>query len=252
MIKRWAKASCSNIRAGDSIPTVRGPERYVEWINSHLGFNPRSAYNSNALSEYILDDLRFASPKAIDALIRAENLVSLKNASVSTQVTVRNIDLVLYEKHKLPQISVQVSVEHKTVMTAHGKARKNRYGDIIAYCNHMHNHRRDCIVGATIVINTSELYENPDAFAKGLVRPKFNKDKVVRDTVNIFGGIPLRESPDDPNDTPEALAIIIVDYDGVNPAKLVTGDPGLSVDSPSHYDNFIKRLVGKYEDRFCQ
>ncbi|SRR6266545_5117318 len=230
---------------------MRGPERYVNWINKHLGFNPRSATNSNALSEYIIDDLCYASPKAIGELVSAQNLIPLKNASVATGVTVRNIDLVLYEKLALPRICVQLSVEHKTVMTAHGKARKNRYGDIIAYCNHMHNHRRECIAGATVVINTSEAYENPDAFAKGLVRPKF-KTQVVRDTVKIFEAIPLRESPEDPNDLPEALAVIVVNYDGINPAILVTGDVSPDPKSPAHYDNFIARLAAKYEDRFCQ
>lgn len=216
-----------------------------------MGFNPRGAANSNALSDYILDDLSRASPKGIGKLVRSETLVPLKNASVSTSVTVRNIDLVLYERPMLPRICVQLSVEHKTVMTSHGKARKNRYGDIIAYCNHMHNHRRDCVVGATVVINTSEAYENPDAFARGLERPRFKMEKVVRDTVKIFEDIPLRESPDDPNDLPEALTVIVVTYDGVNPASLVTTEvsPGLS--SPANYDNFIKRLAEKYEDRFC-
>jgi len=231
---------------------MRGPERYVEWINARLGFNPRAAKNSDALSEYVMDDLCVVSPNAIGVRVGSEDLVPLKNASVSTKVTVRNIDLVLYEKHLLPEISVQVSVEHKSLMTAHGKARKNRYGDIIAYCNHMHNHRRDCIVGATVVINTSELYENPDAFAKGLVRPKLKMDKVVRDTVKIFEGIPLRKSPEDPNDLPEALTVIVVDYDGVNPATLVTSDLSPNSASRAHYDNFIKRLVARFEDRFCQ
>ena len=198
-----------------------------------------------------MDDLSLASPKGIGKLIRTEDLVPLKNASVSTSVTVRNIDLVLYEKSMLPRICVQLSVEHKTVMTAHGKARKNRYGDIIAYCNHMHNHRRDCIVGATVVINTSEAYENPDAFARGLERPKFKMEKVVRDTVKIFEGVPLRESPDDPNDLPEALTVIVVNYDGVNPATLVTSEASPDHSSPANYDNFIKRLAAKYEDRFC-
>src|SRR6266496_621618 len=231
---------------------MRGPQLYVEWINTHLGFNPRSAANSNALSEYIIDDLTYVSPKVIGKLISTANLVPLKNASVSTSVTVRNIDLLFYERPILPMICVQLSVEHKTVMTAHGKARKNRYGDIIAYCNHMHNHRRDCIVGATVVINTSEAYENPDAFARGIERPRFKMEKVVKDTVKIFEGIPLRESPDDPNDLPEALAVIVVNYDGVNPASLVTSEASPGRSSPAHYDNFIKRLAAKYEDRFCQ
>ncbi len=216
-----------------------------------MGFNPRSQANSNALSDFIVDDLRIAS-RAINEQIDSQYLVPLKNASISTKVTIRNIDLVLYEKALLPRICVQLSVEHKTVMTAHGKARKNRYGDIIAYCNHMHNHRRDCIVGATVVINTSPLYENPDAFAHGLERPRFKMEKVVKDTIKIFTEIPLRESPNDPNDQPEALAAIVVDYDGVNPASLVTNELSPTKASHAYYDNFIKRLVSKFEARFCQ
>jgi hypothetical protein len=231
---------------------MNGPTRYVQWINDHLGFNPRAAANSNALSEYIIDDLRNVSPRAIRTLIDSGSLVPLKNASVATKVAVRNIDLVLYEHEALPVISVQVAVEHKTLMTSHGKARLNRYGDIIAYCNHMHNHRRECIVGATVVINTSENYENPDAFARGLERPKSKMDKVVRDTIKIFEKIPLRESHDEPNDSPEALAIIVVNYDGQNPAILVEDEATLRSESPVHYNNFIRRLAQKYEDRFCQ
>src|SRR5260370_473025 len=110
----------------------KATERYVQWINAHLGFNPRSQANSNALSDFI--------------------------------------------------------------------------------------------VGATVVINPSPLYENPDAFAHGLERPRFKMEKVVKDTVKVFTGIPLRESPNDPSDQPEALGVIVVDYDGVNLASLVTNE----------------------------
>jgi hypothetical protein len=116
----------------------------------------------------------------------------------------------------------------------------------------MHNHRRECVVGATVVINTSEAYENPDAFARGLDRPKFKMDKVARDTVKVFEKIPLRESPEEPNDSPEALAIIVVNYDGTNPATLVEGEAAPGAESRAHYNNFIRRLAQKYEDRFCQ
>jgi hypothetical protein len=137
-------------------------------------------------------------------------------------------------------------------MTAHGKARKNRYGDIIAYCNHMHNHRRDCVVGATVVINTSPIYENPDAFARGLERPTFKMEKVVKDTVRVFEGIPLRESPEEPNDQPEALTVIVVNYDGVHPASLVASELAPQKTSRVYYDNFITQLVATYESRFCE
>jgi hypothetical protein len=114
----------------------------------------------------------------------------------------------------------------------------------------MHNHRKDCIAGATVVINCSPAYENPDAFAKGLVRPKFDMRKVVADTAKIFTGIPLRSVADEPNDQPEALAVIIVDYDGKNPAKLVANDLAPQPGSPIHYESFIARVCDLYRQRF--
>jgi hypothetical protein len=222
---------------------LRAPEAYIAWINAHLGFNPRSQANSNALSDFVVADLRAASPE-IDAAIQSKTLLVVRNPGVRTKVAERSIDLVLRESAaKL----VCVAVEHKTIMTAHGKARKNRYGDIIAYCNHMHNHRKECVAGAIVIVNTSPLYENPDGFAKGLVRPKFNMDKVVADTARIFSQIPLRESPAEPNDQPEALAVIVMNYDGASSARL---EDCLPEESQIRYDAFIERIVHLYGERF--
>jgi len=135
-------------------------------------------------------------------------------------------------------------------MTAHGKARWNRYGDLIAYCNHVHNHRPDCIAAAIVVINCCPVYENPDAFAKGLVRPRFDMQKVVKDTVKVFADIPLRVSADDPNDQPEALAVIVVSYDGKNPAKLVADELSPQQGNRVHYETFLKTFCGLYAKRF--
>ena len=77
-------------------------------------------------------------------------------------------------------------------------------------------------------------------------------EKVVKDTIEIFESIPLRDTPDNPKELPEPLAVIVIDYDGVNPASLVQSDLAPGLISEAHYDNFIKRLAAKYEDRFCQ
>ena len=74
--------------------------------------------------------------------------------------------------------------------------------------------------------------------------------KVVKDTVKIFDDVPLRTSPDEPNDQPEALAVTVVDYDGKNPAKLVTGDLSPQPGSPIAYETFIKRICDLYQQRF--
>ena len=225
------------------------PESYVQWINAHLGFNPRSQANSDALADFVVADLMATCP-ALSAALKAGGLKPLKNPGVRTKVAERSIDLVICEGTKTPDISVRVSVENKTIMTAHGKARKNRYGDLIAYSNHMHNHNRKCVAGAIVVVNISPAYENPDAFAKGLLRPKFKMEKIVADTVKIFDNIPLRDTVDDPNEIPEALAVIVVDYDGVNTGKLVTGQVAPSLESHVNYSNFIQRICDLYGKRF--
>jgi len=169
---------------------------------------------------------------------------------VRTRVAGRNIDLVLYEADKGPLLSVRISVEHKTIMAAHGKARWNRYGDLIAYSNHAHNHRRDCIAGGIVAVNASGTYENPDSFARGLQRPKLRMEKVVADTVQIFADMPLRGAVEDPNDQLEAIAVIVVEYDGVKPAKLVAGPLAPQPDSLVHYDRFVLRISDLYVKRF--
>jgi hypothetical protein len=224
---------------------VPAPEAYIDWINAHLGFNPRSQANSNALSEFVVADLRRLCPPLRRAL-QSEQLRTSRNAKVWTKVACRNIDLVFNEGDS----ATKIAVEHKSIMAAHGKARWNRYGDIIAYCNHMHNHMREAIAAATVVVNCSGAYENPDAFARGLPRPRFDMQKVVADTVRIFANLPLRQLSDEPNDQPEAVLVIVVDYDGRNAAKLVTGELSPQPGSQVHYDSFIARICELYRERF--
>ena len=228
---------------------LSAPEAYVSWMNEHLGFNPRAQANSDALSNFVVADLRQACP-LLGTALDAGHVKTQRNAEVRTRVAGRNIDLVFHEADKGPLLSVRISVEHKTIMAAHGKARWNRYGDLIVYSNHTHNHRRDCVAGGIVVVNTSAAYENPDSFARGLQRPKLRLGKVVADTVKIFAGMPLRSAIEEPNDQLEGIAVIVVEYDGVNPAKLVRDSLAPPPDSPIHYGNFIRRISDLYVARF--
>ena len=228
---------------------MSAPKAYVGWINAHLGFNPRSQANSNALSDFVVADLS-EHCLALGTHLQAGKIAFAKNADVLTRVASRNVDLVLTEGPLVRGVRVRAAVENKTLMTAHGKARWNRYGDVIAYANHVHNHGRDSIAAAIVVVNCSPAYENPDAFAKGLLRPRFDMQKVVRDTVKIFADIPLRSTPDEPNDQPEAIAVFVVDYDGQNPARLVTGRLAPQPGSAVHYDSFVRRVCELYTRRF--
>ena len=83
---------------------------------------------------------------------------------------------------------------------------------------------------------------NPDAFAKGLVRPRFNMPIVLAATVKIFADIPLRTNPEEPYDQPEGIAVFVVDYDGQKAPKLVTGELAPQPGDPIHYVTFCSYL----------
>jgi hypothetical protein len=114
----------------------------------------------------------------------------------------------------------------------------------------MDNHNRNCIAGAIVAVNASPAYENPDAFASGLLRPKFKMEKVVKDTIAIFEKIPLSDTPDDTGELPEAVAVIVLDYDGVRPSRLVKEKLAPQRENAVYYNNFIRRICGLYRKRF--
>ena len=75
-------------------------------------------------------------------------------------------------------------------------------------------------------------------------------ETVVADTVKIFANMPLRGAIEEPNDQLEAIAVIVVEYDGVKPSKLVTGPLAPQPDSAIHYNSFVHRISGLYTGRF--
>lgn len=229
---------------------LTAPQQYVGWINRNLGFNPRAQRQSLALSGFIVDDWRAYSPTLAGQFATA-TIRSHPDADISSLVVTRNVDLALLDPTQPgPLNQARVAVEHKTIMTAHGRARKNRWGDLIAFANHVHNHNRDAIAAATVVINTSLEYVNPDRLT-ARERPVIgNFPRVIGDTIALFQNIPLRDTPDDPNDIPEAVAILIVAYDGVRPAQLITVPPAPQPGQRGEYAWFLQRLDALYHARF--
>mgnify|MGYP001583063099 CR=1 FL=1 len=228
---------------------MTAPAQLVLWISENVGFNPRAGKYSDALGEFVIIDLLQRS-RAIAERMSARGLEAELNADVSTLSATRNVDLVVWatasaDSGRTPHIAL----ENKLILAAHGKARKNRLGDIVAFSNHIHNADRLAVAGGLIGINISPEYQNPDPFAAGMERRRFDMHKVVGDTIRIYERIPQRDSPDDPYDRPEAFGVVVFSYDGKTPASLVTGAPAPQPGEPLHYDTFITRLVGLYERR---
>lgn len=228
---------------------MSAPDRFVEWINANIGFNPRAGKYSDALAQFVVDELRGES-KLLDARLTSGAVSAEVNADVETLSATRNVDMVLWgARGSGPGRPVHLGLENKLILAAHGKARKNRLGDIVAFSNHIHNSSKAAIAAGLIGINLSAEYANPDPFAEGTARPTFRMEKVVADTVQIFAQMPQRETADEPYDRPEAFSVFVIRYDGKSSATLITEPPAPQPGSPLHYRRLIERLAREYERR---
>ncbi len=219
---------------------MRAPKLFVEWINNNLGFNPRAGKYSDALNLLVFNDLVTAHPPlGLTRALRPE-----QNADIATRSATRNVDFVLWGPKGSRQERVPyVAIENKLILAAHTKARKNRLGDIVAFANHVHNADRSAIACGLIGINISPDYENPDPFAAGMDRPKFEMEKIVTDTLEIYAKLPQRNSVYEPYDRPEAFAVFVINYNGKGKASLVLEPPAPPPGHPLHYASLIERVV---------
>src|SRR5438132_8308425 len=126
------------------MPTA--PERYVAWINQHVGFNPRGQTHSDELTRAIFADLRLRCPligQHFDqqqlGLKHNVGINGVRNTSRSGRLEAEdddasevdpNIDgVVLSSGLWAPRKVTPITLENKSIMTAHGKARTNRDND---------------------------------------------------------------------------------------------------------------------------
>ena len=247
------------------------PESYVEWINNHVGFNPRGQAHSDYLTSCIVADLRTWCPRIDDefagmqldlkhnvGLNGQRHTLSAAFAAASNDegedVDVDpNIDgVVLRTGWGLTGsgLATPIAIENKTIMTAHGKARTNRWNDARAFAEHVHRSSPATIAAFTIIINTAPGYRNPDQFARAAKSSGTNPATAAPRTIDLFRSMRLRSTSDDPIGRCEAPLILVVSYDGVTPtARLVEGDPAPAPGQPFSYDWFLDRLCRLYAER---
>jgi hypothetical protein len=228
---------------------VPAPQRYVSWINENLGFNPRAQAHSNALCTYVDADLRRAIP-TLSRDIDHGRIHWALNIDVPPGGGPRSRNIDMGYRRNSPTQDVLMAVENKTIMTAHGRARKNRLGDLLAYCMHLRAHHNEAVAGFTIVINASPHYKNPDEFSEVAKHKAILKPKELEATVDLYRKVALRKTVQDPRDAPDALSIIVIEYDGRNPARLLTELPAPQRGEPNHYDSFAQFMRERYLDRF--
>lgn len=234
------------------------PARFIEHLRQH-GYHPRSNAHGKALCEFVLDDLLKACPKiAEDAALG--KLVNDLNRKIIVGSSEWNIDLVLgpppagFEHHpspsripKSPPTTIRIAIEAKTIMTEHGKARRNRQRDLDSFHQFVHRYDPGAVAAGLTVVNIAKRFKSP---LRSGVSTHRNIEELVQETMGLLRALPTRSTPDQAG--LEANGAILVDHDNISLRKtrLVTAPPAPQVGDPLHYDALLRRICDRYTQRW--
>ena len=168
-----------------------------------------------------------------------------------------------------PPVIIQIAIELKSVLTEHGKARRNRLRDFGAFHGHGHTYDPRTVVAAFLVINSSDSFYSPLNLGK-VNRSELNTHasnrrnarQLVKESIDLFRTVHLRPSESDGPGL-EALGVIVIEHDNINfhpnpsryahlrrPTQVAPMPPSLPVGDPLSYESMVQRICSHYTQRF--
>lgn len=239
---------------------MSAPERFAAYLLKYP-YHPRSNRHSNALMEFLLDDLlalclRFADDATVG------NVVYELNRKVRVATSQWNVDLVVGppatpvtqapRKRAIARAqpsSFRIACEAKAIMTEHRKAQRNRQRDLDALHQFMHRYDQNTIVAALTIVNVADSFRSP-------LRPTVTEHKnpldLGRASLDLLRTIPMRTHPSNGAGL-EANAAILIHYDNSG-RKLISrihaASPAPQPGDPLHWDSFVRRLCDLYTQRY--
>ena len=251
---------------------MRGPTEFVQHLADH-GYHPRSDAHSNAICRAILRDLIEHCPEFADRAKSGEVIAKI-NHKVRVGYEDWTIDLAIGPSSDLPippadepirsgvPAVVQIAVEAKSIMTEHGKARRNRLRDLHAFYGFAHRYDPKTVSAGAVAINLSDVFWSPLRDPEDITR-HHNIATLGPGTIDLFRNLPTRHSAtSDPGF--EALTVIALTMDNLarNPQpaagtpeprqpSLVSKSPAPAVGDSLHYSTMIRRLCAAYADRWA-
>lgn len=235
------------------------PARFVDYLRQH-GYHPRSNAHGKALCDFVLEDLLDACPRIQEHAARNVLVYDL-NRKIIVGSSEWNIDLVLGPPpagfkqqppprriQQSPPATIRIAIEAKTVMTEHGKARRNRQRDLDSLHQFVHRYDPEAIAAGLTVVNIAKRFKSP-------LRPEVsihrNIERLVEQTMGLLRALPTRSAMNQAMGL-EANGAILVDHDNVTLKKtrLVTAQPAPQVGDPLDYDTFLRRIFDRYMQRW--
>lgn len=253
---------------------VRAPERFVHWLSEHehpdkIGkyrYHPRSDSHSKALCEYVLsdllDDCSVLENHAAEGLVvfginckyrwEASGKPITIDLAIGTPLD-RSASTVTAPRLRIRTSaikSVLVSCEAKSVMTEHGKSEPRLFDELSSSHEIVHRGNPAAIAAGITVVNASKTFVSPLRQVSGtaISVTEHNQPHVTEKMVNHLRGLRIRDDVDSVGF--DAYATVVVDCDNIGEAKLVTNPPAPQASERDHYEEFVRRIVRFYGERF--
>lgn len=243
-----------------------GDERIAAWLRENE-YHPRSPKHGSAACLYLLDDLLYESEPFAEAAANGA-IVYQEDYTVGEGPSRWNTDLVVGPPVESEDVRVPadgdrpiaeaeperiwLAIDAKSVMTEHGKARRNRQRDINSFADIMHRHHPGSVSGGLLLINAAERFKSP-LRDEGDVTDHDNIEQLVAQTVDIFEDIDRAEGEISPN--ADAVACVVVDHTNIDDGhetRLVTDPPAPGPGLITEYHRFLGILLEVLENRFLR
>lgn len=230
-------------------------------------YHPRSSKHGDALCGFLLTDLltncsAFARAASRDAIVYRANF-TIDPLSPDRW----NADLVVGPPTQAPEPGtprvgaiaqgdpheIWMAIDAKTIMTEHGKARRNRQRDLNSFQDILHRKNPRTIVGGLVLVNMAERFQTPLARQEAGVTVHRNIVRLVTEIVTLMGAL-ARATHDGARPGLEALGVIVLTHSNVpgEPTYLVSEPPAPAASDPLSYASFLRDLCAAFTARFSQ
>lgn len=245
--------------------TGRADLAIVKYLESN-GYHPRSSKHGDALCEVLVNDLN-ESCLSFQRAAGNDEIVFQTNYTIDPESPDRwNTDLVIGPPKDRPSsthrrigpiaqgdpLDIWIAVDAKTIMTEHGKARRNRQRDLNSFQDILHRKNPKTIVGGLLVVNMAGRFKTPLARASGGLNLHRNIERLVEEIVSMIGGL-ARADAEGTKPGNEALGIIVISHTNLpsEPTRLITAPPAPQPGRPLSYAAFLQELCEAFTTRFA-
>lgn len=242
----------------------RADVEFVKYLTIEQ-YHPRSSKHGDALCRFLLNDL-LESCSAFRRAAERDAIVYHANWTIAPLSFDRwNADLVVGPPTQPPDPDasrigpiargapreIWMAIDAKTIMTEHGKARRNRQRDLNSFQDILHRKNPKTIVGGLLIVNMAERFQTPLAKRTEGITTHKNIVRLVTEIVTMMEAL-ARSDQRDGGTGLEALGVIVVSHTNVpgETTKLIVAPPGPAAGDRLSYQTFLGDLCSAFTARF--